>query len=182
MPKEVVVALLGIIGSALAAWFAARASWRLEYQKWRRTRDDLHTADLRIGLNQLILAISSAAHSMCWLTWLAQADATKMTRARIDKYDEEMHKLLPQLLGLQALVASLRPHTYRRFNPLIEAIFDADRRIGDASLSFVEGEPRTVSSLASLHAASMDIEVRIPQTVRSVLAEITNVSESTLLA
>lgn len=94
MPKEVVVALLGIVGSAIAAWLAARVSWRLESQKWRRTRDDMHTADLRTGLNQLILAISSAAHSMCWLTWLAQADATKMTTARIDKYNEEMHNRL----------------------------------------------------------------------------------------
>ena len=104
--------------------------------------------------------------------------ASRLNRPVLQQPD----KLLPQLLGLQALVAALRPQTYRRFSSLIEAIFVADRKIGDASLLFVEGDFRSVSTLASLHAASMDIEMRIPQTVRSVIADITNVSESMLLA
>ena len=109
MSSEVAIALIGIISSAFVAWVTARLTWRLELQRWKRARDDTLTADLRNGLQQLILTIASAAHAMCWLTWLANADPDKVTESRIDQYDNEMHKLLPQLLGQHALVASLRP-------------------------------------------------------------------------
>jgi hypothetical protein len=178
MPKEVVVAILGVISSALVAWFVARASWRLELQKWRRTRDDAHTSDLRAGLQQLILTISSAAHSMCWLTWLADADASKLTKERVIQYDAEMHKVLPQLLGSHALVASLRPQTYRRFKDLIDEIFDVDRAIGNACLKFVPGVPATAEELKALHARATKIEDKLPETVRSVLRDITRPDEA----
>jgi hypothetical protein len=73
-------------------------------QPQKRARDDALTADLRNALQQLILTIASSVHSMCWLTWLANTDLAKVTKARIDQYDNEMHKLLPQFLGQHALV------------------------------------------------------------------------------
>jgi hypothetical protein len=181
MPKEVLVALIGVASSAFVGWLTARLTWRLELQKWKRTRDDVHIADLRIGLQQLILTIASSAHSMCWLTWLANTDPGKVTKERLDQYDAEMHKLLPQLLGQHALVASLRPQTYWKLKDIIDELFDTDRAIGDASLRVIPGITGTVENLGSLHERSMSIEARIPNTVRSVLGDITRADESKFL-
>jgi hypothetical protein len=181
MSKEVAIALIGVVSSAFVAWITARLTWRLELQRWKRARDDVLTADLRNGLQQLILTIASSVHSMCWLTWLADTDPAKVTKARIDLYDDEMHKLLPQLLGQLALVASLRPQTYWIFKDLIDELFDADRSIGAAALRVVPGEPETVVSLSSLHERSLSIEDRIPEVVRSVLEDITRADESRFL-
>jgi hypothetical protein len=181
MSKEVAIALIGVVSSAFVAWITARLTWRLELQRWKRARDDVLTADLRNGLQQLILTIASSVHSMCWLTWLADTDPTKVTKARIDLYDDEMHELLPQLLGQLALVASLRPQTYWIFKDLIDELFDADRSIGAAALRVVPGEPETVASLSGLHERSLSIEERIPEVVRSVLEDITRADESRFL-
>jgi|APTNR8051073442_1049403.scaffolds.fasta_scaffold68376_1 hypothetical protein len=182
MANEVAVALIGVASAAFVAWATAKLTWRLELQKWRRARDDLHTGDLRAGLQQLILTISAATHSMCWLTWLASADPTKLTQERVNKYDAEMHRLLPKLLGYHALVASLRPQTYRRFDALIGSIFKADRDIGNASLKFIEGQSASAAALAALHPTSMKLESQIPQTVRAVLADITRADDAKFFA
>ena len=107
---------------------------------------------------------------------------TKLTQERVKQYDDEMHKLLPQLLGYHALVASLRPQTYGRFASLIERIFQADRDIGDASLKFIQGQPATAAALAALHDTSMHLEEQLPQTVRSVLADIMSADEAKFFA
>jgi hypothetical protein len=172
MPKEVVIALIGVGSSAFVAWLTARLTWRLEIQKWRRARDDIHTADLRSGLEKLILTISSAVHSMCWLTWLASSDPSKVSKERIDQYDNEMHILLPQLLGQHALVASLRPQTYVDLKQLIDRIFAADRKIGNAALKVVHGDLETVTDLGILYKTVLSIEGKIPITVESVLCDI----------
>jgi hypothetical protein len=181
MSKEVAVALIGVVSSAFVAWITARLTWRLELQRWKRARDDVLTADLRNGLQQLILTIASSVHSMCYLTWVANADPAKVTKSRIDLYDDEMHKLVPQLLGQHALLASLRPPTYWIFKDLIDEIFDADSSIGKAALIVVPGKPETVVSLSKIHERILSIEGRIPKAVRSVLADITRPDERRFL-
>ena len=115
---------------------------------------------------------------MCWLTWLANADPHKVTESRIDQYDKKMDKLLPQLLGQHALVASLRPQIHRVFKDLIDEVYDADRLIGDAALRVVPGKPETVLALRSLYERSLSIKDRIPKAVHSVLEDITRADES----
>jgi hypothetical protein len=182
MSGEVAIALLGIVSSAFVAWVTARLTWRLELQRWKRARDDTLTADLRNGLQQLIMTIASAAHAMCWLTWLANADPDKVTESRIEQYDTEMHKLLPQLLGHHALVASLRPQVYNVFKDLIDEVFFADRLIGEAALRVVPGKTVTVAALSDLYERALSIEEKIPKVVYSVLEDITRADESSFLS
>jgi hypothetical protein len=178
MSKEIFVAIIALFGSGFVSWFAAKASWRLELGKWRRARDDIKMSDLRSGLQQLIFTASLAAHSMCWLTWLADSDPVRVTKDRLDQYDAEMHKLLPQLLGNLAFVASIRPATYGRFKELIDDIFIADGKIATAAIKIIPGVPGTASQLATLLPASQALEKKILDTVRSVLANVTVADES----
>jgi hypothetical protein len=182
MSPQVIAALIGIFGGCLAGFVTARLTWRHEGEKWRRAREDAASADLRAGVQQLILALASAVHSMCWLTWLAEKGPAKMTAERIAAYDDELHKVLPQILGYHALVSSLRPQVYQRFNEFIEKVYITDQKIGAAALKCIPGVPASCQELAGFYPTSGELEAELKQLVRSLLANLTRLSEAELVA
>jgi hypothetical protein len=105
-----------------------------------------------------------------------------MNQARIDKYDVELHELLPKIVGLHAVVSSIKPHAYRRLKEFIDEIYEVDRLLGEATLEFEEGHPESAAALAALRSRARGLEDKLPLTVRAVIADVTKVSEAELLA
>ena len=180
MNTQIAVALIGMFGGWIAGWLAAKTNWRAEIHKWRRSRDDLIATDLRNGLQQLTLKLASSVHSMCWLTWLASQGPDKLTQTRIDAYDKEMHELLPQIMGLHAVVASIRPDTYANLKDFIERIYDVDLAIGNASLLFSAGSLDSAHPLAACYKDATLLDEELPAVVRSIISDVAKVPESEL--
>jgi len=104
---------------------------------------------LRTTLQQLAVKLAAAVHSMCWLTWLATAAPSRITQERIDIYDKELHELLPQITGLQAVVAAIDQAAYTRLAALVDRVVEADWKIGHASLEFKPGDSKSTQALAA---------------------------------
>ena len=50
----------------------------------------------------------------------------------VQRYDDKMHELAPQILGQLAAVAMLNPNIHANLSPLAEHVFDVDAKVGEA--------------------------------------------------
>ena len=112
---------------------------RAALMNWRRARSDaVHklAADL---IKDVATSIASAGHSACWLTWKAQAAPSAVTDADIQRYDDEMHELLPKILGGQAALSTLCRDAGERVKEAADLISVEDAKIGEACIAFKQG-------------------------------------------
>jgi hypothetical protein len=56
------------------------------------SREDVISTALSEAVQLLTMKMSTALHSMCWLTWLARTAPERVTKQRLDLYDDEQHK------------------------------------------------------------------------------------------
>jgi len=121
----------------------------------------LLSQELRGAGQKLTVASSSLIHSMCWLTW-----DTK-TRGRLNpdlvrRYDEEVHRIAPEISGQLALIATYDLGLHTALAPLITRLFDMDARIGAAVVAYEEAapkkKPRALEQIKSLHAETLAFE------------------------
>ena len=159
-------ATAGITGGALTAW----RQGQLEQAKWVRARKDAVASDLRTTLQQLAVKLAAAVHSMCWLTWLAKASPGRVTQERIDAYDREMHELLPQITGLEAVVAAIDQSAYTRLAAVVARVVEADWVIGHASLEFKPGDGRSAEALAACDSATQKLHRDLPIALAQIVS------------
>jgi hypothetical protein len=159
-------AAAGISGGLLVGW----RQGRIEHDKWLRSREDAIAADLRATLHQLTIKVAAAVHSMCWLTWLAREGPDRLSQARIDAYDAEMHVLLPEITGLQAAVAAIDGAAFGELSAIIESVIQADWRVGTAGLQFVEREPKSAKDLAACYEMTLELHRALPSAVAAVIS------------
>jgi hypothetical protein len=159
-------ATAGITGGALTAW----RQGQLEQAKWARARKDVLANDLRTTLQQLAVKLAAAVHSMCWLTWLARAAPSRVTQERIDAYDKELHELLPQITGLQAVVAAIDQSAYARLAALVAQVIEADWQIGNASLEFTPDNSKSAEALAACDSAAQKLHRDLPVALGQIIS------------
>lgn len=143
-------AIIGAIAGIVAGVLSGQRQARLEREKWLRDVSDTFTTELRSSVRELTTKLAEATHSMCWLCWLASFGADRLTQNRVMQYDEEMHVLLPQIMGLHAVIAGMDYDVYLKLKPLVEQFFKLDARIGKAALDFVSDNPKSAEGLAKL--------------------------------
>jgi len=148
-------ALIGALAGVGGGWLAGWRQAHLEREKWLRGLSDAFANDLRSSVKELTTELAKAAHSMCWLCWLARHGPARLTQERVDQYDQEMHVLLPRITGLHAVIAGMDQKVHADLAPLVERAVALDAAIGDAGLSFVPGKPKTASELSTHYESSM---------------------------
>lgn len=157
----VIGAVAGIVGGTLSGYRQVR----LEREKWQRGVSDAFTTELRTSVKELVTKLAAAAHSMCWLCWLAKFGANQLTQERINQYDEEMHSLLPQIMSSHAVIAGLDWEVYLKLDPLVDNFISLDFQIGEANLVFVPDEPASVNGLAKLYDEIQALKSSLPKVV-----------------
>lgn len=90
----------------------------LERSREETSRVDVISTEVAGAVRQLAIKMSTALHSMCWLTWLARSAPDQVTKAKLDLYDSEQHKTLPEIGGYSTTVAALDQNVYKKFNRL----------------------------------------------------------------
>jgi hypothetical protein len=158
-------ALISIIGGVVAGGFTGRQESRRERDRWLRETSSAFAAELRSTVKELTTKLAAAAHSMVWLCWLAEHGPERLTRERIELYDQEMHVLLPEIIGLHAVVAGMDTGVYLALYSLVQKVFEVDGKIGLAGLEVVPGEPASARSLSELYEDAAALEFRLSETV-----------------
>lgn len=125
-------------------------------------------AELREAVRQFTAAAGALVHSMCWLTW----DCTARKRVDVDMvrhYDDEAHRLLPQLVSHLAVVAMLNPNVHERLSPLADALFILDASVGDAVVTSETDLAAGLEQLTHRHAESTELHGRFRWQVVNLL-------------
>lgn len=162
-------ALIGALAVVGVALLNSRRQARLEREKWLRGLSDSFANELRAVVKELATELANAAHSMCWLCWLARHGPSRLSQERIDQYDKEMHVLLPRITGLHAVLAGMDQRVHVALAPLVEHAVNLDAAIGDAGLNFVSGKPETAVELAEYHDESVALEKELHRVVAAAI-------------
>lgn len=151
-------ALIGALAGVAGGWLTGYRQAALEREKWLRGISDNFANELRSAVKELTTELAKAAHSMCWLCWLANKGPEQLTRERIFQYDQEMHGSLPRISGLHAVIAGMDQAVHVALAPLVSRAIKLDAAIGEAGLRFEAGRPETVAPLAACHEGSQVLE------------------------
>jgi len=163
-------ALIGASAVVGGALLNNQRQARLEREKWLRGLSDAFDKDLRSAVKELATELAKAAHSMCWLCWLARYGPSRLTQERIDKYDEEIHALLPRIFGLHAVIAGMDQKVHADLAPLVDLAIEIDATIGAAGLQFVSGKPESALELAKCLDESIALEKELPRVIAKTIS------------
>jgi hypothetical protein len=133
-------------------------------------------SELRTALQAFTTSLATLLHSMCWLTWDAQARGC-FNRALANGYDREAHEVMPVIAGQLALIASYDMTLHDQLAPLAADAFELDAAIGSAIVACERNESDGLPKLASKHslaqAMETDLRLRISNIVGHRFAAVT---------
>lgn len=92
---SVLIAVIGAISGIVGGGLSGKRQASIEREKWIRNVSESFKTELRSTVKKLITKMAAAAHSMCWLCWIAKYGPNKLTLERVTIYDQEMHDLIP---------------------------------------------------------------------------------------
>lgn len=73
-----------------------------------------------------------------------------MSSEWVDRYDNEMKLLLPELMSAVSTVAALSEPTYRVFDPLVTKAFKLDGQTGTAASTLSDNPDRTKTKISEM--------------------------------
>jgi hypothetical protein len=149
--------LIGAVAGIAGGWLSGSRQAALEREKWLRERSEEFSKELRSSVKELTTTLADAMHAMGWLCWRAKHDSGRLGQADIDEYDDAMHRLLPRIFGLHAVIAGMDEDVHRRLGSLVTGAVRLDVRVGQASLEFKPGVPDSAAPMAELFGSANDL-------------------------
>lgn len=183
---SIIAALVGLLSGWVAAYLKvkgenlatkedfAEALKRLEentkavesvrFEISRRTNID---TELRASVKQATTAIGALVHSICWLTWDC-VERKRLDREMVKRYDDEAHRLMPEVIGQLAVIAMLRSEIHGRLAPLADEVIELDAEVGHGVVRGEQDLQDGLKELGRCHERGMALERR----VRTVVADL----------
>jgi hypothetical protein len=103
---------------------------KFEEAKWPIAREDALAAEFRVAIENTVLPMMSAVHSVCWLTWFASEFSDEFTKEHLEKYDKEAHELLPKVSGYMVLVAAYDKKGFEVLRGHVNSLYELDSDVG----------------------------------------------------
>lgn len=153
-------AVAGIVGSATTELFKSRT----EREKTLVARADERIRSERQALLDLVKLIATGTQAISWLAWSVAEQPQELALLEADKYDACMRELLPRVVEAHVAAAGLSK-SYERTDPLVQRLYELDRKIGDALVGYKRGDPHAVAEIAE---SRVDANSFLDQTVRAV--------------
>jgi len=194
--SAVLAAVLGVVLGWIGAYLKARgesagqaadfraALHRLEQNtaaveriKLDVARQGSVDAELRQAVKQTTTAISALIHSICWLTWDCTA-RQRLDAEMVRKYDDEAHRLMPDIIGQLAGVAMFQSALHSKLSPLADDIIDLDADVGEAVVLAEKDLAAGLRQLEKCHSRGMALERQVRTTVTDVFAAQMAVADS----
>jgi hypothetical protein len=139
MPDNFAIAAITFVTSVVTAYVVARLQAKHDLKAWERSRRSVVSDTAANMLRDTVIAISTASHAACWLTWKAKYAADELTPSDLVRYDELLHKELPKILGGQAAIATLCPVAAEKVAESVKIICAEDDQIGHACIAHRKG-------------------------------------------
>jgi hypothetical protein len=133
------VAVVGLAGTLAANALAART----------RRRDGV-IQELRARTADAFRQAFVIQHAIEWVTWHARFEPGLLDASMKREYAAEVHGALPQLLGSMAAVAALSLDIYRRMQPILEELYQAEGEVALEMRFVASGEGDGEAALARL--------------------------------
>lgn len=126
----VVAASIGGLTALVAALVAGAVALRNESHRRSAARKDVDRQALRAQAAEVFRQMFVLQHEMEWLTWHAANRPKSLNSQMTRTYESSVHDSYPRILGAMAVLASMDIGLYRRLEPLMERLFEAESRIG----------------------------------------------------
>jgi hypothetical protein len=157
-----IAAFSGLTGALTTAYLGGWRQERLEANKRYWSLEDAKVKRLDDTFSQLTVKLASALHSMCWITWIAYEAPARVTQEQVTAYDNEMHTILPEILGSWSQIASLSMEAHSLAEPAVRSVFRLDAEIGKVCLDIVDQQAKAAQALADLHPVCVEKEQALP--------------------
>ena len=160
----VIAAGVGALAALLGHWLNGLVTSRLEVRRIDLEKTKLQfgqeaalKAEARKSMQDCITLLASAAHTMCWLTWFAKMSSARITEERVKEYDDDIHSILPQLIGQTVNVGTYSNEIGKKAAIILADIEDLDARIGEAAVKFLDGDNSSIDKLKKHHQEAMNL-------------------------
>ena len=139
-------AILGGVASLAGVFATNYVTSRLESRKQYWSRQQAHIERLRVQVADLLRLMFRVEYLIYSLCWVAMHLPDRIDSSRIESYEQDMQRLMPELSGALVVLSGLDAELYAVFNKWVNqlGIFD-----GEVRLSIYQ-EQRTGEVLARL--------------------------------
>jgi hypothetical protein len=72
----------------------------------------------------------------------------ELNEAAIASYNEEMHRVLPKIVGDLAVISALDLELFEKMIPLVKAVYDLDSGMARAAATFASDQARATTRMA----------------------------------
>jgi len=168
---SLLVALIGAIVALVGGYLAGSRQSRLEYKKWLRAREDDLAKEARLAVAEFTRKLATAIHSIVWLAWKARFRSAEITQQDISRYDEEMHNLIPEIVGTLAVISALNKELYERMNELAVELYKLDGQMALTTPALLDSsKPQT--DIEAIYNKAYEFNRELTQKVTEVFVEI----------
>ena len=167
---EVLVAgLIGLVAGLASGWQAGSQRSRAFADDWTRARQD-QAANETVALIQTIATkLARVAHVMWWLTWRAAKDEQRVTEEALDRYEWELHELLPEIVGAQAALRAMNAGAADEVDPAVDRLHSLCRDLSEASVSARKGDR---AALAERFADALAFKVDLQEVMKGASSKV----------
>lgn len=166
------VALVGAIAGLVGGYLAGRRQSQLEYKKWVRAREDDLAKEARLAVADFTRKLAAATHSIVWLAWKARFRPFEVRQQDISTYDEEMHKLIPEIVGTLVVISALNKELYDRMNPLAREFYELENLMADTAPGLLDSSRTHTNKIETIHNKAYMFNRELAQEVTEVFVEI----------
>jgi len=145
---------IGALSGLAGGYLAGRRQSQLEYEKWRREREDNLEKDIRSAVAELTKKLAAGIQAIGWLTWKAENYPTKITEDDLANYDNDMKTLFPDIVGSRIAVAALNRETHTKMTPLVNELYSLDAQVAKATMTFKDSQEGGCKALADCYGKS----------------------------
>ena len=174
------VAVLTALVALVGGYLSGRRESGLEFEKWLRTREDDLAKEARLAVAELVHKLASATHSIVWLTWKATERPFEFTQQAVSTYDEEMHMLIPDIVGALAVISALDKdrRMYNTLAPLVSEFFVLDYKLAQTTPSILDSSNQQAHEIAEIHGSAWSLNRRLEKEVTAMFVEISQPKSS----
>jgi hypothetical protein len=185
-PESILLALFTGIGAGIGAYIAAYMKGKGELkaateglatfvdnqkaltraqedEKLKIATQGALASETRKCVYALVVACQGLIHSMCWLAWHTK-EKSDISLNFLQSYDEEAHKLLPEILAQQTVLAHLDHTLYDNSKECVDKIFSLDLGFGNATILARENPEAAVLRLRELYAEAIILSNNLSET------------------
>jgi hypothetical protein len=118
----------------------------------------------RAAFADFAMKIAVGYQPMEWLTWIAEFDSTAFSQADIDKYNDDMKRVFPDLVATRVVVSAAGIGRDTEIESIAGALYEFDSKIAKhlarykSAVSDSDRQASAVRELANLHQALIDAD------------------------